>query len=194
MGKLIQKDEDGYERIVFAELLIPDTPNTYGDFHTKESVREFAYGFMINGFDIDTDHDNVDVSDRVKIIESFIARVGDPDFIEGSWVVGMHIGDDDIWQMVLDGDINGYSYEALVKFFDIDLLVPDNNTVYGVTEPDIGDGHVHNFFVLINNEGRVLAGGTTESMGHSHTISTHTFTDSELGHSHIFNILSGEGA
>jgi len=194
MGKLIHKDENGYERIVFAEVLIPDTPNTYGDFHTKESVREFAYGFMINGFGIDTDHDNVDVSATVKIIESFVARENDPDFIVGAWVLGMYIEDDDVWQKVLDGELNGYSYEAVVKFLEVDLLVPDNNTVYGTTEAEVGDGHTHDFFVLIDNNGRVIAGGTTETMGHSHTISQHTFTDTNFGHSHIFNITSGIGA
>ena len=69
-------DADGFERIVFGEVLIPDTPNVFGDFHTRQSVREFAYGFMLNGFGINHEHDNPDISDEVSIVETLIARPG----------------------------------------------------------------------------------------------------------------------
>lgn len=186
-------DEMGFERIVFGEVLIPDTPNVFGDFHTVESVRQFAYGFMLNGFGINHEHDNPDISREVGVVESFIARLGDPDFIVGSWVLGVHIGKDEVWQAILDGEINGFSYEAMVKFFELDLIVPDETTRYGITEPEITDGHEHGFFVLLDMEGRVIAGGTTFDEGHAHTISQHTVTDpGDLdGHVHGFNVVTG---
>ncbi len=187
--RLFTKDDQGYERLVFAEVLIPDSLNTYGDFHTRESVREFAYGFMLNGFGIDMNHDNVDLSDEVHVVESFIARDNDPDFIPGSWVVGMHIDNDDLWRAVLRGDVNGYSYEAFVRKFDVELTVPDERIKYGETEPDPYDGHVHGFYVILDEEDRPLLGGTTVANSHSHTISDHTFTDKAYGHSHIFNYV-----
>lgn len=193
MGKFITKDEDGYERIVMGEVLIPNTLNTYGDFHTEESVRQFAYGFMKKGFGIDIDHDNVDVSGDIDIIESFIARPGDPDFVEGSWVVGCHIKSDELWQRVLDGELHGYSYEAIVGMMEIEITVPAESTKHGTTQPDLDDGHTHEFYVLLDANGRVLTGGTSETGGHTHTISHHTFTDVALGHSHIFNIVQGSG-
>lgn len=192
--RLIQPDSDGFERIVFGEVLIPDTPNVYGDFHTKQSVQEFAYGFMLNGFGINHEHDNPDISDEVSIVESFIARPGDPDFIVGSWVLGVFVGRDSVWQAVLNGEVNGFSYEAMVKFFELDLIVPHETTRYGVTEPALSDGHTHEYFVLLDQTGRVITGGTSFADGHSHTISQHTFTDEgDLdGHIHIINVVVGE--
>jgi hypothetical protein len=193
MGAFIKKDDGGFERLVFAEVLIPEVPNTYGDYHTRESVRQFAYGFAMSGYGIDVDHDNDDVSQSVYVVESFIARAGDPDFIEGAWVVGMHIKDDDLWQRILDGEINGYSYEALMYRHPIGLEVPDVHTRYGTTQPDVYDGHTHDFFVLLEENGQVMTGGTTVTDGHAHTISSHTFTDRVLGHSHIYNFVKGSG-
>lgn len=193
MAKFITKDADGFERIVYAEVVIPDSLNVFGDYHTKEAIRQFAYGFMMNGFGIDIDHDNDDVSQDVYVVESFIARPGDPDFIEGAWVVGMHIASDEIWQKVLDGEINGYSYEALMRGLDIQIEVPYEVTRNGVTEPDLRDGHTHEFFVILDPDGRVIVGGTTETDGHTHKISQHTFTDDADGHSHIFNFVIGSG-
>ena len=188
----LEKDDQGFERIVYAEVLIPGVLNAHGDYHTLESIREFAFGFAQGGFGIDVDHDNIDRSENIKVVESFIAKEGDPNFIPGSWVVGMHIGDDDTWQKILNGEINGYSYEAFVKSIEVDVEMEDKATIVGRTQPDPIDGHTHEYFALLDLEGRVLTGGTTETDGHSHTISRHTFTDDAAGHSHIFNIVGVE--
>lgn len=184
---ILVKDENGFERIVFGEVLLPDTINVYGDFHTKESIRQFAYGFMIAGFGIDHEHRNQDVSESVKVVESFIARKGDPDFNEGAWVIGMYIGDDDLWQAVLDGDINGYSYEALVQFLGIQIQTSMDRVKYGTTEEYPVDGHLHNFTVVIDEDGRPITGGTSIDNGHSHSISSHSVTDQSFGHTHRYN-------
>lgn len=180
---------------MYGEVLIPDQPNVFGDYHTKLSVREFAYGFMMNGFGINVEHDNPDVSDsEVSVVESFIARDGDSDFIPGSWVVGMHILSDDVWESVQRGDINGFSYEAMVKFFDLDVIIPNETTRYGRTAVNRDDGHDHGFFVILDQDGRVVTGGTTPSDidGHTHPISSHTFTKEALNHQHIYNFVAGQ--
>lgn len=188
----IIRDSDGYERVVMAEVLVADVVNVYGDFHTKDSVKQFAYSFAESGFGIDVDHDNIDRTGPLLVVESFIAREGDPDFIEGSWVVGILIRDDNIWNDVISGEINGFSYEALVKFIQviIDLEIP--KVVSGVTEPDIYDGHTHNYTVILDDDGRVISGGTDTTNDHSHLITVHTSTDMTQSHRHIFNILSGD--
>ena len=187
-----REDEDGYQRIVYAEVLIPDVPNTAGDFHTKKMVRDFAFGFMVSGFDLDVDHDNVSRSD-LKVVESFIARDDDPDFIPGSWVVGVYVGDDEVWNQIRRGEINGYSWEGYVKTIQAELEMLADVSRYGRTEKDLDDGHTHEFVAIVDDNGRVVAGGTTEVNGHSHTIRSHTFTEKSDGHSHIFNIVKGEG-
>lgn len=189
--KLVRRDE--FERLVFAEVLVPDTLNTYGDYHTKESIRNFAYEFMKRGFIVDVNHDRFDVSASVRIVESFIARSNDPDFIPGSWVIGMYVGDDDIWNKILRGEINGFSYEAMVQFMPVEMEVPYQPVFYGKTNADLNDGHVHRFTVFLDPEGHVVGGGTDVVNGHSHTIRGHTFTELAAGHSHIFNYVQPYG-
>ena len=183
-------DEDGYERLAFAEVVIPNTPNVYGDLHSKESVRQFAYGFMINGFGLDINHDNNNVSYGVRVVESFIARDDDPDYVAGAWVVGIHVLDDSIWADILSGELNGYSYEALVSILPVDIVVPGVRNLIGVTLPDPDDAHTHNFWVRLDANGRVIAGGTTMDHGHDHPIRNHTFTEhNEAGnHRHRYSV------
>lgn len=188
-----RKDGEEWERVVFAEVLIPDVPNVYGDLWSKKAVREAAYEFLRQGYGIDVDHDNVDVSGPVHVVESFIVRPGDEDFIEGSWVVAMRVEDDVLWQKILDNEINGYSYEAMVSFIDgVFVDDTDDGTRTGYTEPDVNDGHKHAFAILVDAENRPLSGGTDEVNGHSHTISNHTVTDEADGHTHRFNIVTGK--
>lgn len=188
----ILRDSDGFERIVLAEVLIPDTVNVYGDFHTKDSVKQFAYSFAESGFGVDIEHDNIDRTGPLLAVESFIARPGDPDFIEGSWVIGVLIRDDNIWNDVLSGEINGFSYEALVKFVQVIIDLPIVKVISGVTEPDIYDGHTHKYVVILDDDGRVISGGTDEVNGHDHVIMVHTSTELSQSHRHIFNVLSGD--
>lgn len=195
IAHLKRKDGDEWERVVFAEVLIPNVPNVFGDLWSPAAVREAAYEFMCQGYGIDVDHDNVDVSGPVHVVESFIVRAGDTDFIEGSWVVAMRVEDDTLWQKILDNEINGYSYEATVNFLaGIFVDETDDGTRTGYTEPDPYDGHRHAFAVLVDANNRPLSGGTDEVDGHSHTISTHTVTDESDGHSHRFNLVTGKDA
>lgn len=188
------RNDTEWERVVFAEVLIPDVPNVFNDYWTKDSIRQAAYAFMQQGFGIDVEHDNVDVTGvGAFVVETFIARAGDPDgFIEGSWVVGMKITDDNIWQDVLDNKINGYSYEALVEFLSAFITYVDDGIRQGVTEPDPEDGHVHEFVVMVDESNRPKDGGTSVTNGHSHTISSHTVTDEADGHVHRYNLVQGK--
>jgi hypothetical protein len=187
-----RKDAQGWERVVFAEVLIPDTPNVYGDYWTRETIKEAAYMFMREGFGIDVEHDNFDVTGPVYVIEFFLARDGDPDFIPGSWVVGMKIEDDQLWERVLNNDLNGYSYEALVSFLSATLQIDDDGVRVGFTEADLTDGHKHAFMVMVDENNRPISGGTDEENGHSHTISGHTVTDETDGHTHRFTLVIGK--
>lgn len=188
----ISRDELNMERVVMAEVLVPDTVNVYGDMHTRDSVKQFCYSFAETGFGIDIDHDNIDRTGPLLVVESFLAREGDPTFIEGSWVVGILVRDDAIWQDVLSGDINGFSYEAFVKFVDVIIDIDVPNVVSGFTEEDIYDGHTHRYVVILNDDGRVVSGGTDNVNGHDHEILLHTSTELTQSHRHIFNVLSGK--
>lgn len=191
--RLHTRDDPQWERVVFAEVLVPETPNVFGDYWTREAIKEAAYTFMEQGFGIDVEHNNDDVTGPVNVVEAFLARDGDPDFIEGSWVVAMRIHDDGMWQQVLDGEINGYSYEALVAMLPATFAFLDDGVRMGVTEPDPDDGHTHEFVVFVDETNRPVGGGTSETNGHEHPISTHTITDEAAGHAHRYNLVIGKG-
>lgn len=184
------RDDQGFERVVMAEVFIPDTPNSFGDIATAEAIKEYAYEFARRGFGIDVEHDNVDVQHKdVIVVESFIAREGDPEFIPGSWVVGMRILSDELWQKVLDNEINGFSYEALSFVKTVVVQNLRDRQVQGTTSPDPDDGHTHTYVVMLDALNRPVAGGTSVVNGHSHTITSHTVTDEAAGHNHRYQVI-----
>lgn len=189
----VRADLPEFEQVVFAEVLIPETPNVFGDYWTREQIKEAAYLFAKTGFGVDVDHDNIDRKVTIYPVEYFIARDGDPVFIPGSWVVGMKVEDPQVWQAILDGDINGYSYEAMVEFLSAVLIVDDDGVRSGTTEPDPIDGHTHTFMVLVDPAtGRPVEGGTSVTDGHSHVIVKHSVTEESAGHKHRYNLVIGK--
>ena len=194
-AKLLKRDDQTWEQVVMAEMLIPNVPNSYGDVYTEEAIREAAYLFAQKGYATDTDHDQEDIlGTGAVVVESFIAREGDPDFIKGSWVVAMKILDDELWAKILGGEINGYSYEATALMTPIVIQNLANRQVVGVTEPDPIDGHTHDYVVLLNALNRPVSGGTGVANGHSHRITTHTVTSvyrDILGneHNHRYQVI-----
>lgn len=189
----LRRDDDGFERVVYAEVVIPEYLNTWGDYHTERSVREMAYAYMIKGFAIDVEHDQKDITGQAYVVESFVAREEDPDFIPGSWVIGVYVPDDDLWEKILSKEINGFSYEALLSVIHAEIEVETEIMYFGVTEPDPEDGHVHEFFVIVGADDKILSGGTAKVKKHSHPITRHTFTGKGGGHIHVFNYVKRIG-
>lgn len=197
-SKVVVRSEHEWERVCYAEILVPDIPNVFGDINTRETIREFAYEFALQGYGIDVEHDNVDINGHGSVVvESFIARKNDPDFIEGSWVVGMKVLDDALWQQVLAGVINGFSFEAECSMFPVVFQNLANRQVVGVTEPDPLDGHTHSFLVILSPLNRPISGGTGNTNGHVHAIVTHTTTESSENlagkvHNHRYQVIVSE--
>lgn len=196
-SNLITKNEDGMEQIVWAEVLIPDTPNCYGDVFTVDSIREFAYAFMVSGMNgnviNDIEHDNIDVTGKVYVIESFVARANDPDFYPGSWVIGMKVVDPVIWRQIMDNELNGFSFEAAVGMVPVHVENLRSRLVTGITAPDPVDGHTHSYAVIVDCRNYPISGETSETDGHKHGISRHTVTDLVDGHRHRFDVLNFDG-
>lgn len=195
-SRLIHRDDDSvvFERVVLSEVLVPNVANTFADIYTEEAIKEFCYQYALQGYGLDIEHDGVDVQGlKYVVVESFIARPGDPDFIEGSWVVGVKVLDDDLWQDVLDGKINGFSFEAQCNLDPITITYEDDSWVTsGVTEPDPVDGHTHVYTVVIGPLNKVISGGTGVTNGHSHSITTHTITGESSGHLHRYQVLGDD--
>jgi|Cruoilmetagenom7_1024161.scaffolds.fasta_scaffold01557_2 hypothetical protein len=181
----IRKTDDELQ-IVYGEVYAPNVPDVHGEFMTPVEVRKMAHRFMSKGIleAIDTNHDNE--LNGSMIVESFIARVDDPIFISESWVIGMHVPDDDMWLKIKDGEINGFSIEALVHLDEriVELEIPE--VLKGDTS-DV-DGHVHKFEVRFDGEGNFVGGKTSLVDGHRHSILRGTVTEETNGHTHRYSI------
>lgn len=174
------------KRIVWAEVYSPDRPDSDKEFMRAPEIEKMAYGFMrsMKLDSVDSQHDNVLV-DGCCVVESFIARKGDPDFIEGSWVVGMHIDNDAMWAKVQKGEINGFSIEAMVikETQTIDMDIPP--VLSGLTQK--AEDHTHDFLVAYSPEGVFMGGRTSLTNGHFHIIKRGTVTEDNDGHAHRFS-------
>lgn len=182
---------DADRRIVYAEVYAPNTLDTYGEFMLPEHVEEMAHKFMRLELDkvIDTNHDNE--PNGSYPIESWVARAGDPDFTEGAWVMGVKVPDNEVWDKVIKGDLNGFSFEAMVNIVEYDVEVSVVRDHMGETKTLKGVDHEHLFFVQVDDKGRVKRGSTSPGPdGHVHTINHATMTEKAEGHLHRFDLLA----
>ena len=70
------------ERLVFAEVYAPNRPDSDSEYMDAEGIKKMAYDFM-QRMELDSvdSHHNNQLVPGCCVIESFIARKGDPDFI-----------------------------------------------------------------------------------------------------------------
>lgn len=111
---------DAEKRIVLGVVYEPDVRDTDGNFMTAEEIEKMAYGFLENMRNANIDRNHDDKPQYGVVVESFIARKGDPDFPPGSWVLGTHVIDDETWEAIKSGEITGYSIAGTCT------LVPDD--------------------------------------------------------------------
>ena len=176
--------KDDAQQIVYGEVYLPMVPDSDGDFMTAESIQEAAYSFMkkLRGQRIDVNHDNSVVD--AGVVESFIARDGDPTFVPGAWVVGVHIEDSDVWDKVVKGELNGFSMQGVGVSSEVELEFEVPEFVVGRTA--IADDHEHEFIVKFDDQGTFMGGWTDDSAGHKHAIVRGTATEFAEGHNHRF--------
>lgn len=177
---------DETRRLVFGVVYQPNKMDAYGWFMEPDEVEKMAHRFMKLNLStvIDTNHDNV--PNGSYPVQSFIAREGDPDYESGSWVLGVKIVDNTLWQAIVDGELNAYSMEIMVKKTPATVRYEVVPTQVGITEQS--DDHEHYFIVEIDDNGRVIKGRTSVSAGHSHDIEVNSVTQETSGHSHRYII------
>lgn len=178
------------ERLVTGQVYAPDTLDSHGHFMTKSELRNVAHKFLMDGLltSIDVQHDNQTIN--ASIVESFIARKGDPEFEEGAWVATTKIDDPAVWQAVKDGVINGYSFEILTYRDDVDVEFEYQTWYYGFTDPNPHDKHDHPFMVRLDENGEIIWGATGVGSDGSpaHPISKSNLTDMVDQHTHRIHL------
>lgn len=108
---------DKHQQLVYGVVLAPGEIDTQGDSLTPKSIEEAAHRYMSNVRRMKTEHDE---DANIIPVESYIAPqdlafngIHGPQIVtKGSWVLGVHILDPEIWQGVLNGDFTGFSIGA----------------------------------------------------------------------------------
>lgn len=186
-SRAVIKSED--QRIIYAPVYTPYRVDTDNEAMIPGEIERMAHGFMLNGrWDcIDVNHDRV--KSGCQVMESFVARKGDPDFVKGEWVLGIKIFRDDLWEKVLKGELNGLSFSSKNvpgrTGYLVDLLQPVSGT--GTTE--LSDGgplplHSHDIAIEFTEDARVIPAVTGETLGHKHAVNRMTATDVSMDHAH----------
>lgn len=182
-------EKEEYQRLVYSEVYAPNRPDSDNCFMEADVIERMAHEFIASGKvnQVDLFHNNK-IVEGCCVVESFIAREGDPTFIVGSWVVGIYVGNDDVWRAILDGTINGFSVEALVYDEQVEVDILNTGEIKGYTTTQ--DDHSHTFTVTYDDQGNLLGGKTDTVNGHFHKIVSGTVTSyatSKGGKTHKHN-------
>lgn len=181
-------DED--EHLVTGQVYAPDCLDSHGHYMTAKELKAVAHNFLMDGLltSIDVQHDNQTVD--ACIVESFIARKGDPDFEEGAWVATTKVNDPVIWNAIKSGKINGYSFEILTYREEMVVEFEYKSWYYGWTDPDPHDKHTHPFIVRMDENGEIRWGKTGKgSNGEpAHSITRTNITEAVDGKTHRIHL------
>lgn len=182
---------DDEKQIAYGMVYAPMEVDSWGEAMTAEDIETMAHRFMALKLNktIDEMHDEQPKQD-VYPVESFIARKGDPDYPEGAWVLGVKVEDSQTWEAIKSGQLNGFSFQAMVKKVPVVAEITFDPEIIGRTENV--DDHDHLFFVEMDDEGQILGGYTSTNEGHSHKIIRGTATETVNGHAHRYFMDLGE--
>ena len=128
----IQNEE---RRIVYGCALRAnfDIYRQYGDeeFYvtfSKDAVRRLMTKFMKNFSQKNWKKDHMEFAEGLTVVESWIVedtnndkanKLGLENFSEGSWMIGVKVDDDEIWQSIKEGRWHGFSVEAFCDLEEI---------------------------------------------------------------------------
>lgn len=185
--KVVIKSEE--QRFVLGEVYSPMHVDTDQEAMTPHEIRRMAHKFLMSGrvTKVDVGHDQTDSG--CLVAESFIARKDDPDgFIAGSWVLGVYVLPDHLWEAVKKGELNGFSFFGAAKRVPTKVRVEVARKMVGQTEESTQGGliprHFHEVELEFGKDGRIIPGETLKAMGHKHAVLRATATENILEHSH----------
>ncbi len=117
----------GEERYVLGVVLEPlkemGATDSQNDLYSASEVRQAAYKFMEDYGTLGLQH-QVKVDGRVKILENWIARadmVVDDQLVKaGTWLMGVRVIDDTLWNRVKEGSLTGFSIGGVAQRTPVD--------------------------------------------------------------------------
>ena len=102
---------------------------------SKDAVRRLMTKFMKNHAQNNFTTDHMDFAQGLTVVESWIVdnvdndkanNLGLENFSEGSWIIGVKVDDDELWQSVKEGRWSGFSVEAFCDLEEITREIKNN--------------------------------------------------------------------
>ena len=96
----------------------PRKPDTQGDVYSAKAIRDAAHNWMEHHGQVDLNHSwRALGKNAVRVLESYLAPadfdIGDGDdayhVVKGTWLLGLRIADDGLWQKVQTGKLGAFS-------------------------------------------------------------------------------------
>ena len=122
------------KRIISGCAMLADTPifrsdATFGDYYvafSKDTIVKIVQKYFKKGYqnNVNLMHDPNQIETGVTMFESFISdksrgiapMKGFEDAPDGSWFVSMLVENNEVWQKVKEGMINGFSIEGIFNY------------------------------------------------------------------------------
>jgi len=169
--------------------MVPSERDTEGEAaKSDEEIEATAHEWMKAGriTKVDTNH-NYKENGSV-VVESSIARKGDPDFKPGTWFVRVEITEQATGEKIDKGELNAFSWAGPYDKRPFVALVKHPLEALGTTEKsDAGPYPEHDHDVTdlrFRDDSKVVPTVTGAAFGHVHQIKGTTRTEKADGHSH----------
>lgn len=111
-------DEGGELRYVLGIVLEPDVVDSQGDTYSATEIRRSAWRYLAAFRNVGLQHKQL-INDRVQLVESYIApadfEVQGSTIKAGTWLLGLHVADDELWAQVKDGKLTGLSIGGMAE-------------------------------------------------------------------------------
>jgi hypothetical protein len=105
---IFKADED--KRIVYGIVLEPDTIDLQGDVLGLDTIETAAHKYLVASRLVGDGHSQ---AAEAEVVESYLApadiELGGQVIRQGTWIMGVKVHDDAMWQAVKDGEYTGFS-------------------------------------------------------------------------------------
>ena len=105
---ILKSDDEA--RIVYGVVLEPDTVDLQGDVLTLDTIENAAHKYLITHRTVGDSHSR---AAGAEVVESYLApadlELGGQIISRGTWIMGVHVTDDNLWEAVKSGDYTGFS-------------------------------------------------------------------------------------
>jgi hypothetical protein len=192
--RIVVKNEK--RRLVYGEVYAPNQIDTDGEAMSAEEIEKMAHNFLMHGRTDRIDEMHSYKQTGCLVCESFIARKNDPDgFVRGSWVLGVYVLPDEMWEKVQKGEINGFSFAGRAQSDEVVAMVKVVRKMIGETEESeegLLPPHRHALDIEFDEDGKIVKGETDVKFEHRHPVLRTTATEESLEHSHRMILIDNE--